>query len=131
MKTTNKPTPVAHSPLKAASLFLMTALSNLSLANEVTIIDVAVSCSKTCNFSVTLKHDDTGWDHYANLWEVLDPKGNTIAKRVLHHPHVKEQPFTRSLNNVKIPHGLKKVVIRAHDSVHEYSDSTFEVTLPN
>jgi len=100
-------------------------------ANSVSVVDVQVSCTTTCNFSVTLKHKDTGWEHYANRWEVLDLQGNILATRVLHHPHVNEQPFTRSLSNVKIPKGVQKVIIRAHDSVHEYSDKTYEVTLPH
>ena len=45
---------------------------------------------------VTVSHPDTGWDHYADLWEVFDAEGNKIAERVLLHPHETEQPFTRS-----------------------------------
>ena len=44
--------------------------------------------------SATIKHDDAGWDHYANGFEVLAPDGSVLATRVLHHPHVNEQPFT-------------------------------------
>lgn len=111
-------------------MILIITLSNALFANEVVVVDVDISCNKACNFSVTLKHDDTGWNHYADRWEVLDLQGNVIAKRVLHHPHVNEQPFTRSLNNIKIPKGVKSVIIRAHDSVHNYSDKTVKVTLP-
>ena len=118
-------------PYATLTLALTIGTPSTLLANEVTIVDVSVSCKTSCNFSVTLKHDDTGWDHYANRWEILDLQGNVIATRVLHHPHVNEQPFKRSLSNVKIPDGTKKVIIRAHDSVHKYSDKTFEVSLPS
>ena len=43
-------------------------------------------------------HPDTGWDDYADGWRVLDMDGNELGMRVLHHPHVDEQPFTRSLS---------------------------------
>ena len=46
---------------------------------------------------------DSGWDHYANRWEVLEPEGQVIATRTLLHPHVDEQPFTRSLSGIHIP----------------------------
>ena len=117
--------------IKAALLCSFISWQSPAWANKVTIIGVDVSCNKTCTFSVKLNHEDTGWDHYANRWEVLDLQGNIIATRVLHHPHVNEQPFTRSLSNIKIPEGIKKVLIRAHDSVHKYSDKTFKITLPN
>lgn len=81
-------------------------------------------------FDVTVKHADTGWKHYADKWDVLDEKGNLIATRVLYHPHVNEQPFTRSLSGVNIPKGVSKVVIRAHDSVHKYGGKTVTLELP-
>ncbi|MGB0723375.1 MAG: hypothetical protein ACPGU7_13375 [Gammaproteobacteria bacterium] len=80
---------------------------------------------------VTLRHADTGWDHYANGWEVTSPDGVTVfGKRTLHHPHVNEQPFTRSLGPVSIPAGVRVVAIRAHDSVHGASATLFRLELP-
>jgi len=72
------------------------------------------------NFDVTVRHEDTGWDHYADAYEVLTLDGKLLGRRVLLHPHETEQPFTRSLYGVKIPAGIKKVRIRAHDKVHGY-----------
>ncbi|MGV6813026.1 MAG: hypothetical protein ACWA47_12310 [Brevirhabdus sp.] len=79
---------------------------------------------------VTLRHADTGWDHYADGWEVLDADGNRLGYRELLHPHVNEQPFTRSLGGVDIPEGTAKVFIRAHDSVHGWNEVLFEVAVP-
>lgn len=79
--------------------------------------------------SVTLSHPDTGWDHYADAWEVLDMEGNSLGTRELAHPHVTEQPFTRSLN-VTLPGAAPwQVQIRARDNVHGWSDP-ISVTLP-
>lgn len=65
---------------------------------------------------VTLAHPDTGWDHYADGWEVLTETGEPLGLRVLTHPHVDEQPFTRSLTfDAPLPEG--PVHVRAHCSV--------------
>jgi hypothetical protein len=83
----------------------------------------------TWTFEVTIRHADTGWDHYADGWAVLAPDGTQLGYRTLHHPHENEQPFTRSLSGVRIPEGVAEVQIRAHDSVHGWSDATYTVRL--
>ncbi len=90
-------------------------------AGQVEIINVEVACSSSCTFSVTLKHADEGWDHYANQWDVMTMDGRLLKSRVLYHPHVDEQPFTRSLSGVKIPAGTTRVKVRAKDLKHGYS----------
>ena len=82
------------------------------------------------SFDVTVRHADTGWDHYADAWDVLAPDGAVLGTRVLAHPHVNEQPFTRSLSGVKIPAGITEVRLRARDSVHGYGGREITVTLP-
>jgi hypothetical protein len=81
------------------------------------------------NFSVTLRHADGGWDHYADGWEVRSPDGEIYSYRELLHPHVHEQPFTRSLGAVEIPDGQKTVIVRAHCSVDGWVGEPFELTL--
>lgn len=97
---------------------------------EIVIAEARQSADKTWRFDVTLLHDDTGWDHYADLWEVYAPDGTLLGKRVLAHPHVNEQPFTRSLSGVAIPEEVAAVVIKARDSVHGVADQTYELKLP-
>jgi hypothetical protein len=88
------------------------------LADPVSIDDVSATQSgATWRFDVTLSHPDTGWDHYADGWRVLDMDGNELGMRVLYHPHVEEQPFTRSLSGVVIPAALTQVQIEARCSV--------------
>jgi hypothetical protein len=52
-----------------------------------------------------------------------------LGSRTLYHPHVDEQPFTRSLDNVAIPTDVTTVVIRAHDTVHGLGGRAFTLTL--
>lgn len=100
---------------------------------EADILKVDVDCdgASTCRFSVTVRHADEGWDHYANKWEILDADGEVIAVRELAHPHDNEQPFTRSLGGVEIPAGLDRVTVRAHDSVHAYGGKELVVDIPH
>ncbi|MBT3013733.1 MAG: hypothetical protein KME41_18530 [Candidatus Thiodiazotropha sp. (ex Lucina pensylvanica)] len=120
---------------KQGLIFCLLCIFQLSLsvhAGEADVVDVVVK-NKGANiydFSVTVMHQDTGWDHYANRWEVLDEKGVILGTRTLHHPHVNEQPFTRRLSGIHIPSETKSVVIRSHDSVHKYGGATVTVQLP-
>jgi len=93
-------------------------LATPALADPVSIDRVvATPTGDTWRFDVTLSHPDTGWDHYADGWRVLDMEGNELGMRVLYHPHVDEQPFTRSLSGVAIPSDLSEVQIEARCSV--------------
>ncbi|MDX2483192.1 MAG: hypothetical protein QNK42_05980 [Pseudodonghicola sp.] len=85
---------------------------------------------ETWRFDVTLAHPDSGWEHYADGWRVLDMEGNELGLRVLAHPHVTEQPFTRSLGGVAIPAGTKQVQIQARCLVDGWNDHTTVVPLP-
>ena len=91
-------------------------------AGEADVVDARArrTADGSWRFEVTVRHADTGWEHYADEWEVLAPDGTLLGERVLLHPHVEEQPFTRALSGVEIPLGVNRVRIRAHDSVHGY-----------
>jgi hypothetical protein len=112
-------------------LITILVLSSPVLANEVTIVDAKLTRGHSGNWhaSVTLKHNDAGWEHYADEWRVVDVEGHVLGTRVLYHPHVNEQPFTRSLGNIRIPDGTDKVYVEAHDKVHGWSEQKFEVSL--
>lgn len=100
-------------------------------AGEADIIKVKVDKSgSTYRFSVTVKHADEGWQHYANKWDVVSLDGQVLATRILHHPHVSEQPFTRSLSGVAVDSRIDSVIIRAHDLVHGYGGKEMTVELP-
>ena len=117
--------------------FLLVFLSALgiaqaTLAGEADVVGVKVTKGGpgVYNFAVSVRHGDTGWDHYANAWDILAPDGTVMGTRGLAPPHEDEQPFTRSLGGVKIPDGIKKVRIRARDKVHGYGGAEMMVDLP-
>ena len=92
-------------------------LSFPAFADDASIEEArATSNGSDWTFSVTLRHGDTGWDDYADGWRVVLEDGTELGLRVLHHPHVNEQPFTRSLGGVSIPAGTETVYIEARTS---------------
>ena len=64
-------------------------------------------------FDVTIQSNDTGMDHYADWWEVVDADGKLVYRRVLLHDHADEQPFTRDGGPVPIARDAI-VTVRAH-----------------
>ncbi|MDH5632498.1 MAG: hypothetical protein OEZ10_05820 [Gammaproteobacteria bacterium] len=109
---------------------LLTLCAQFASAGEADVVNaIATRQADGWQFRVTLKHDDAGWDHYANKWEVLSPDGKVLGTRVLLHPHVDEQPFTRGLSGVQVPAGTREVIIRAYDSVHADGGKEFRLKL--
>lgn len=108
---------------------LAAALAGPARADLAQVVDARVHCdaARECRVDVSVRHDDQGWPHYADKWDVLAADGRVLGTRALLHPHDNEQPFTRSLL-VSIPPGISEVRIRAHDKVHGYGGA--ELTLP-
>ncbi len=113
------------------SLASMIALSaSLVAAPPPRILDArAEKSGMGWDFEVVIEHPDTGWDHYADGWVVLDEAGNALGYRKLHHPHVTEQPFARGLRAIMIPDGTRKVYIRATCSKTGEESALFELKL--
>lgn len=114
-----------------AGLVLLAMLfAGLASANEVEVVQVRFEWQVNAwQVSTTLRHADSGWDHYADAWRVVDAEGEVLATRTLHHPHENEQPFTRSLGNVLVPPGVSTVFVEAHDKRHGWSGQRVRVDL--
>lgn len=113
--------------------FFAFALIHYSFAfsGEADVLKVVAECDSDsiCDFIVTVRHADDGWEHYADRWEVRTVDGKRMAVRELAHPHDNEQPFTRSLENVRVPPDLVEVIVRARDSRHGYGGEEITVKL--
>ena len=107
-------------------------IGTTAYAGEADVVDVEIKMTgkNSYYFDVTVNHADEGWNHYADKWDVVAPDGKVLGTRTLYHPHVDEQPFTRSLSDVKIPPSITEVTVRAHDSVHAYGGKTMKVAVP-
>lgn len=112
------------------ALFSLFLSATVAVADEPVVENVSVVQSGgSWTVSVTLSHPDTGWDHYADGWRVLDGNGNVLGTRVLHHPHVHEQPFTRSLGGIQVPSDLSRIFVQARCNVDGWARDQYEVQL--
>ena len=118
-----------------ATVFAATIVAGLAAsaawAGEADVVGAKASLitDGVWRFDATVRHADTGWEHYADRWDVVGPDGKVLGVRKLRHPHETEQPFTRSLSGVRIPAGVKRVILRAHDKVHGLGGKEFTVAL--
>ncbi|MGB0499170.1 MAG: hypothetical protein ACPGID_12585 [Rubricella sp.] len=112
-------------------MLLLALIAGPAFADPATIVDAQARPGPSgWTFSVTIAHGDTGWDDYADGWRVLAPDGTVLGTRVLHHPHVEEQPFTRSLSGLAIPDSLDHVEIEASESLGGWGGERLRLALP-
>jgi hypothetical protein len=110
-------------------IFLFSASVTFAGEAEVIAVDVKNEGNNKYSFDVNVLHKDEGWKHYVDKWDIVALYGSVFGTRVLLHPHVNEQPFSRNLSSVKIPKTIRKVTIRAHCSIHEYGGKTVSVDI--
>lgn len=115
--------------LAVAVLLSPAATPALAGAADVIAAEARQGADGRWTVSATIRHGDTGWDHYADAFEVLGPDGTSYGVRTLFHPHVEEQPFTRSLAGVAIPDAVTTIRVRAHDSVHGFGGAEAVIEL--
>ncbi|NQV78971.1 MAG: hypothetical protein HQ495_00360 [Alphaproteobacteria bacterium] len=116
--------------LLVALILVGMATPAVSGSADIVSVDVRPTGPGLYRFDVTVRHPDAGWAHYADKWEVVAPDGRVLATRTLLHPHVEEQPFTRSLGGVNIPPTVGWVTLRAHDNVDGYGKVAKTVEIP-
>lgn len=121
------PTPTAGAP------------SGRSANAEVLHVRAVEAADGSWTFHVTVQHADTGWEDYADGWDVVLPDGAVVKPdpdspfiRLLLHPHEEEQPFTRSQSGIAILADVTQVRVRAHDLVDGYGgrEVVLDLTVP-
>ena len=139
----NQPDPRGSGPVllvEATAVPTLTSSPTQEASAEANADVLFVSATETAvglwTFAVEVAHPDTGWEDYADGWDVVLPDG-TVAKanpddpftRLLLHPHETEQPFTRSQSNIPIPPEVTTVTVRAHDLVAGFGGQEVMVDL--
>ena len=112
----------------AAKFDIDTYSTSLEFAQVTQVVATQKSADNWC-FDTSVRHNDQGWAHYADGWEVIDFEGNQLGYRRLGHPHDNEQPFTRSQCNIKISSGITKVIVRAKCNKHGFGGKPIVVDL--
>ena len=111
--------------------FLAPAIAAFSAqADPASITDIrATPSGDAWRFDVTVEHGDTGWEDYADGWEVRLADGTVLGTRVLYHPHVNEQPFTRS-HVIEVPAGVTEVEVFVRENVGGWGETAYPFKLP-
>jgi len=135
----SSPAVEAETPAPTGNMELPTAeiVTDSGMANaNVLFVKAQLADDATWTFLVTVEHPDTGWEDYADGWDVVLPDGIVVKPdpespytRLLLHPHETEQPFTRNQSGVKIPAGIEQVIVRAHDLVDGFGGKEVVVDL--
>ena len=71
--------------------------------------------------SMTVKSSDKNCNHYVNWLEAVSEDGELLYRRILHHPHSKEQPFIRG-GVTKLINEATVFYVRAHIHPFGYSN---------
>ncbi len=112
-----------------STLIALAMAASPALADPAEVVAVTLSLTgESWRADVTLSHGDTGWDDYADGWRLELEDGSVLATRVLHHPHVEEQPFTRSLFDLRIPEGADQIYLRTRTSQAGWAET--RTTIP-
>lgn len=112
-------------------LFGLLLMAGPAFAHDAVIDEATARASSSgWTFNVTLTHAETGWDDYADGWRVETEAGEVLGTRMLAHPHVNEQPFTRSLSGIAVPDGTTSVWIRARTSADGWGEDRYPLELP-
>lgn len=124
-----------HPTSTALRLFAIAMMLCAAVAAQAGEADVIAAKARrggdgTWSFAVTIRSNDKGWKYYCDRFEVRAPDGRLLGVRQLLHPHEDGQPFTRELDGVEIPPGVRGVLIRAHHNARGYDGEALKLRLP-
>jgi hypothetical protein len=119
---------IFSSSIFASEIDINTYSTSLEFAQVTQVIATQRSNGSWC-FDTSVRHNDQGWEHYADNWEIVDFSGHQLGYRTLGHPHDTEQPVTRSRCNILIPEETSKVIVRAKCNKHGFGGKPFIVEL--
>jgi hypothetical protein len=97
---------------------------------DVVSVKVTPRSSNVFDFDITVSSPYDTPQRYADAIRVVARPDVILGERILFHDHADEQPFTRDVYGVKIPSGVRVVVVQARDRANGYGGKTVEVTLP-
>lgn len=113
--------------LAAAGLWTALRVTSVMAGSVEIVAAEVVRDGAAYRATVTLRHDDTGREHYADAWRLTTAAGDVLATRILTHPHVDEQPFTRTLEGIHLPDDVRTVYVEARDTVHGWAPTKLRV----
>ena len=120
--------------MRAPLLALLLLAAQAAHAGEADVIAVAAErhpgTEDMFDFRATILSNDTGPDYHADAIEVTAPDGRVLGRLELTQPSPNEQPFTRVLEDVKVPVGIERVTVRARHKPRGYDGQSVSILLP-
>lgn len=104
--------------------------SSIQKFPDVVAVSVRGTAVDTFDFDVTVSSPYDSAGRYADSIRARSNEGRVFGERKLLHDHASEQPFTRDIYGVKVPPGIKSVLVEARDQKFGYGGKTIEVKLP-
>ena len=83
------------------------------------------------HISVTIEHEDTGWDDYVEAWEISGPDGKVLGVRPFFEPELDRPQTVSALAGVVIPEDVKTVTIRARTYPKGFEGTAVKVDIPH
>ena len=126
-------------PLRFALLLLLCSLLTLSARAagdsqqkhpDIVAVKVLPKGNDRFDFDVTVTSPYDTAERYADAFRVMNANGTVYGERTLFHDHADEQPFTRDLYDVKVPRGVRSVVVQGRDKRFGYGGKAATVELP-
>ena len=97
---------------------------------DVVDVRIAPAGGERFSFQVTISSPYDTPTRYADGFHIRGLDGAVYGERRLLHDHAGEQPFTRALDDVSIPAGVRSVVVQARDQKYGYGGDSMTVDLP-
>ena len=98
---------------------------------DVVAVRVVERSAGVFDFDVTISSPYDSPARYADGFRVMGEDGRTVfGVRPLGHDHASEQPFTRDLYGVRVPDGVRQVVVQGRDQQHGWGGDSKLVVLP-
>ncbi|MDH3661963.1 MAG: hypothetical protein OEU92_18360 [Alphaproteobacteria bacterium] len=83
------------------------------------------------HISVTIEHEDAGWQDYVEAWEIFGPDGEVLGVRPFFEPELEQPKTVSALAGVVIPEDIKSVTIRARTHPGGFEGAPVEVDIPH
>jgi hypothetical protein len=81
--------------------------------------------------TVTIEHEDTGWDDYVDAWEIVGTDGTLLGVRPFFEPELEQTSTVSALAGVVIPTEIKSVTIRTRKHPEGYQGDPVEIAIPH
>jgi hypothetical protein len=79
--------------------------------------------------TAVLEHDDEAAYHFLDGWRVTTSEGEVLAEQGFEHPRPQAPPRRATLTGIRLPEGVERIRVEAHDRLHGWGDDAVEVEL--